>query len=121
MVKSIVEKSPNSLTERTPPSMSLISGTENVVLSCPPLGALWRMYMSRFSSRFTSGLSSTPRTSVKIAALAPMPSASVRITMVASPLLRISEWNADLRSRKNDMFLAPLGVHQHHACQQEDS
>ena len=63
--------------------------------------------MSRFSSRLTSGLSSTPRTSVKMAALAPMPSASVRITMVASPLLRISEWNATFRSRKNDMFLLP--------------
>ncbi len=24
--------------------------------------------------------------------------------MVASPLLRISEWNATLRSRKNDIF-----------------
>jgi len=57
IVKSIVEKSPNSLTERTPPSISLISGTENVVLSCPPLGALWRTYTSRFSSRLTSGLS----------------------------------------------------------------
>ena len=97
--------------------MSLISGTENVVLSSPMPGALWRMYMSRFSSRLTSGLSSTPRTSVKMAALAPMPSASVRVTMVASPLLRISEWNATLRSRKNDMFLLPLGVYQHHACQ----
>src|SRR5208282_1732309 len=75
--------------------------------SCPPLGALWRMYTSRFSSRLTSGLSRTPRTSVKIAALAPMPSASVRITMAARPLLRISEWNAILRSRKNDMFLLP--------------
>src|SRR4029077_6067461 len=63
--------------------------------------------MRRFSSRVTSGFRSTPRTSVKIAAFAPMPSASVRITMVASPLLRISEWNATLRSRKNDMFLVP--------------
>src|SRR6202050_2630357 len=61
--------------------------------------------MRRFSSRFTRGLSSTPRTSVKIAAFAPMPSASVKITMVASPLLRISEWNATFRSRKNDMIL----------------
>src|SRR5580692_2915146 len=89
--------------------MSLISGTENVVLSCPPLGALWRMYTSRFSSRLTSGFSRTPRTSVKMAMLAPMPSASVRITMAASPLLRISEWNATFRSRKNDMLLL-LGI-----------
>src|SRR5271156_89591 len=87
--------------------MSLISGTENVALSPSMPGALWRMYMSRFSSRLTSGLSSTPRTSVKMAAFAPIPSASVRITMVASPLLRISEWNATLRSRKNDMFIVP--------------
>src|SRR5260370_20730922 len=106
IVKSMGEHSPNSLSERTLPSMSLISGTENVVLSWPPLGALWRMYTSRFSSRFTSGFSSTPRTSVKMAALAPMPSASVRITMAASPLLRINDWNAPFRSRKNDMVLA---------------
>src|SRR5271155_6201537 len=64
--------------------------------------------MSRSSSRLTSGFSSTPRTSVKIAAFAPMPSASVRITIVASPLLRISEWNATLRSRKNGMILVSL-------------
>src|ERR1700683_335239 len=61
--------------------------------------------MRRFSSRFTRGFRSTPRTRVKMAALAPMPSASVTTTMVASPLLRISEWNATFRSRKNDMFL----------------
>src|SRR5260370_35768223 len=68
------------------------------------------MYMSRLPSRLTSGLSSTPRTSVKMAALAPMPSASVRITRAASPLLRINDWNATLRSRKNDMVLAPSGA-----------
>src|SRR5215471_18852252 len=88
--------------ERTPPSISLISGTENVVLSCPPLGALWRIYTSRFSSRLTSGFSSTPRTSVKMAALAPIPSASVRITIPARLLLCINEWNASLKSRKNE-------------------
>jgi hypothetical protein len=34
-----------------------------------------------------------------------MPSASVGTTMAASPLLRINEWNATFRSRKNDTFL----------------
>src|SRR5260370_1129391 len=87
-------------------SVSAGYGTEG---SRTPMGALWRIYTSRFSSRLTSGLSSTPRTSVKMAALAPIPSASVRITMAARLLLCINEWNASLKSRKNDMHLAPLG------------
>src|SRR5260370_6467425 len=110
IVKPMVEKSRNSLREWTLVSMSLSSGRENVTLSSPKPGALSRMYMSRFPSRLTSGLSSAPRTSVKMAALAPMPSASVTITMAASPLLRINDWNATLRSRKNGMVLAPSGA-----------
>src|SRR6266404_6361957 len=71
--------------------------------------------MSRSSSRLTRGLRSTPRTSVKIAALAPMPSASVRITMSASPCVRMSEWKATLRTRRNDMLLTPsCGWKEHH-------
>ena len=42
-----------------------------------------------------------------MAALAPMPSASVRTTMVARAFVRLSEWNAILRSRRKDMFLTP--------------
>src|SRR5579872_1473865 len=47
--------------------------------------------MSRSSSRLTSGLSRTPRTKLKIAALAPMPSAIVKITVSVRPLVRMSE------------------------------
>ena len=43
-------------------------GTEKAAL--PPSGSGAVDEMSRFSSRLTSGLSSTPRTSVKMAALA---------------------------------------------------
>jgi hypothetical protein len=39
----------------------------------------------------TSGRSSTPRTTLKIAALAPMPSASVTTTVAARPLARRRE------------------------------
>src|SRR5580692_9010458 len=47
--------------------------------------------MRRLSSRLTSGRNSTPRTSVKIAAFAPIPSARVKITVMAKPLLRHRE------------------------------
>jgi hypothetical protein len=42
-VKSTVEKSPNALMVVTRDWMSRISGIENVVLSWPTPGALWRM------------------------------------------------------------------------------
>ena len=68
-------------------------------------------------SRLTRGLSRTPRTRVKMAALAPMPSARVRITMTANPGVRRREWIATLRSRKKDMALAPFGDYPQNACQ----
>src|SRR5918993_2516450 len=54
--------------------------------------------MSRSASRLTSGLSSTPRTTLKIAALAPIPNASVRTTVIARPLARASDRRAKRRS-----------------------
>src|SRR5262245_26072218 len=42
-----------------------------------------------------------------MAALAPMPSASVRTTVIANPGVRMSAKNATLRSRRNDIFLPP--------------
>src|SRR5215468_2643181 len=54
--------------------------------------------MSRSSSRLTRGLISTPRTSVKMAALAPMPSASVMITINVKPGDLRSWRRANLRS-----------------------
>src|ERR1039457_5253122 len=53
-----------------------------------------------FSSRFTNGRSRTPRTRVKIAALAPMPSASVKTTVIVSPLAPASERRAYFTSRQ---------------------
>src|SRR5579883_454752 len=55
--------------------------------------------MRRSSSRLTSGRRSTPRTTLKMAALAPMPRARVRTTVIARPLLRQRERTASLRSR----------------------
>src|SRR6267154_2607063 len=64
--------------------------------------------MRRVSSRLTSGRKSTPRTRVKIAALAPMPRARVSTTVIASPLVRASERSATLKSRRKDIcFLHP--------------
>src|SRR5690348_5461680 len=57
--------------------------------------------MSRSSSRFTSGRSSTPRTSVKMAAFAPMPSASVSTTVIARPFARASDRKAIFKSFAN--------------------
>src|SRR5215471_5366381 len=57
--------------------------------------------MSRSSPRFTSGRSRIPRTSVKIAAFAPMPSASVRMTVIDSPFALHSERTATFKSLKN--------------------
>src|SRR5256884_4589703 len=53
--------------------------------------------MSRSSSRLTSGRRSTPRTRVKIAALAPMPRARVSTTVITSP--RSEEHTSELQSR----------------------
>src|ERR1700722_11109621 len=106
MVNGMLENSPNSETERTPPSRSLSSGTEKVGFSSRRPGALWRMYISRSSPRLTRGLSSTPRTRVKMAALAPMPRASVRITIAARASERLRQWNATRISRRKDMAQA---------------
>src|SRR6267142_3045771 len=54
--------------------------------------------MRRSSSLLTSGRRRTPRTRLKIAALAPMPSASVSTTVIARPLLRASERAANFTS-----------------------
>src|SRR4029077_5545222 len=77
----------------------------------PIPGALWRTYISRSSPRLTSGRSSTPRTSVKIAALAPIPSASVSTTVMASPLVRASERRATLSSCTNKSGLIMVQPH----------
>src|SRR5215467_5101321 len=57
--------------------------------------------ISRSSPRFTSGRNRIPRTSVKIAAFAPMPSASVRMTVIDSPFALHSERTATFKSLKN--------------------
>src|SRR5215831_14633196 len=62
--------------------------------------ALWGMYSNLLSSRLTRGRRSTPRTRLKMAALAPMPSANVTITVKASPLARPSERRANFISRR---------------------
>src|SRR5262249_51498801 len=54
--------------------------------------------MRRSESRFTSGLRSTPRTTLKIAALAPMPSARVTTTVSVRPLARSNDRRAKRRS-----------------------
>src|SRR5262245_16670840 len=54
--------------------------------------------MSRDSSRLTSGRRSTPWTTLNIAALAPMPSARVTMTVSASPLARVNDRNANFKS-----------------------
>ena len=57
--------------------------------------------------RLTTGLSSTPRTTLKIAALAPIPSASVRTTVMARPLARASDRRAIRRSVIQLIALVP--------------
>src|SRR5262245_57329112 len=54
--------------------------------------------MSRSSSLFASGRSRTPRTTLKIAAFAPMPSARVTMTVIARPLTLASDRAANLKS-----------------------
>jgi hypothetical protein len=60
----------------------------------------------------TSGRSSTPRTTLKMAALAPMPSASVRATVIARPLLRASERAANFSSCRK--VIGSLGSEAYH-------
>ena len=98
IVKVMVENCPSAVRLFSRSFRSTTSGTENVEFSIRFPGALWRMYTSRLSSRLTSGLRRTPRTTLKIDALAPMPSASVRMTVADSPLARASERRANLRS-----------------------
>src|SRR5882724_7480277 len=59
--------------------------------------------MRRFSSRLTSGRSRTPRTRLKMAALAPMPSASVATTVMVSPFVRANERAANFTSFRKVM------------------
>jgi hypothetical protein len=103
MVKSIAEKVPSSLMLLSPLPMSLISGTEKVVLSAPIPGALWRTYSRRSSSRFASGRSSTPRITLKMAAFAPMPRARVMATVNHNARARAKERMATFKSRRKDM------------------
>jgi hypothetical protein len=64
----------------------LDSGTEKVALSLPMPPALCHIYIYIWaSSRFANGRSSTPLTTLKIAALAPVPRASVSTTVIESP------------------------------------
>src|ERR1700724_192257 len=85
--------------------MSSISGTENVLFSSPRPAALCRTYSKRSSSRFASGRSRTPRTTLKIAAFAPMPRARVAAAMIHNVRARAKERIASLRSRSNDMIV----------------
>src|SRR5277367_5635216 len=64
--------------------------------------------MRRPSSRLTSGRKRTPRTRVKMAAFAPMPSARVITTVAARPLLRMRERAANFRSFKKVIQSAPF-------------
>src|SRR6185295_6577019 len=65
--------------------------------------------MSRLSSRLTSGRMRTPRTTLKIDALAPIPRASGRTTVADSPLARLRERSANLRSCRR-VIVVPLHV-----------
>src|SRR5215813_7413870 len=56
--------------------------------------------MSRDSSRLTSGRSSTLRTTLNIAALAPIPSARVTMTVSDNPFTRVRDRNANFKSLK---------------------
>src|ERR1041384_3594434 len=68
---------------------ALLSGTENATLSWPGPSADCRRYMRRSPSRCGSGLSITPRTTLKIAVFAPIPRARVRITAAEKPRARV--------------------------------
>src|SRR4029453_2569420 len=60
--------------------------------------------------RFTRGRSKTPRTTLKMAALAPMPSASVTMTVRARPEARVRERRANLKSVIRLMARRPPGI-----------
>jgi hypothetical protein len=64
---------------------SSISGTEKAMSSPPGPLTDWRRYIRRPPSRWGRGLSSTPRTTLKMAVLAPMPSPRVRTTAAVKP------------------------------------
>ena len=98
IVKSMVEKSPISVNVLTRERRSRISGIEKLAFSAPIPLALWRMYSSRSSSLLTSGRSRTPRTTLEMAALAPIPSASVTMTVIASPFTLSSDRTANRKS-----------------------
>ena len=59
------------------------SGTETQNCGKPSVGNWLVMKSSRAGSGYGSGLSSTPLMTLKIALLAPMPSASVRMVTAA--------------------------------------
>src|SRR5579872_6330300 len=66
--------------------------------------------MRLFSSRLARGRSRTPRTTLKMAAFAPMPRASVTTTMTVSPLVRIKERNANFKSCQQVMIASVMRV-----------
>src|SRR5215469_11177934 len=78
----------------------------------------------RLSSRLTSGRNNTPRTRVKMAAFAPMPSAKVKTTVMVRPLVRASErianfiagppWNNRLRDIIVPETDVAEGTHENH-------
>ena len=65
--------------------------------------------MRLLSSRFTSGRSKTPRTTLKMAAFTPIPRASVNATVVETPGFRTSERNATLISLSNPAYVPERG------------
>src|SRR5262245_39898480 len=66
--------------------------------------------MSRSWSRLTSGFNSTLRTTLKIAALAPMPSASVTTTVKARPLTRVRDRKAMRKSAMRFMIVLSVST-----------
>ena len=97
-VKKNGEYSAMSASAGAPVRKSPTSGTENSILPRPGPSTECLRYTSRSPSRWGSGFSSTPRTTLKIAVLAPMPSPRVSTTTTANPGLRRSERSAYLRS-----------------------
>src|SRR4051812_13430618 len=71
--------------------------------------------MRRSSSRLASGRRRTPRTTLKMAALAPMPRASVRMTVMVSPLVRERERTANFRSCQKVIGIPHRIRHVHYA------
>src|SRR5260221_10845357 len=85
MVKVIGEYSAMPPRVFDPVRKSVISGTENAMLSAPDARIDWRRNISRSPPLWGNGRSSTPRTTLKIAVLAPMPRPSVRTTARVNP------------------------------------